>query len=198
MKYFPLLSLLLLFFLSSCSPRVTTSRPTQADLSRYSSFAYLPNADVQMARETDNEKVNAGVVSEINRKMKQQGYTLDRDNPDLLVLASVRTETEVRTDTDPVYAAYPYANSGVRTVSPYYGNYYYNGYYDYNNFVGYDTDYYKIKEGVLVISLIDRETGQTVWRGMTSDALNNQSTSAKAMDLVSNIFKEYPLEMKSR
>lgn len=199
----PIAGLLLGLIMSSCSPRVATSRPTQADLSKYRTFAYLPNADVQMERAEDAERVNSYIIDNVNTEMKNQGYRIDRDNPDLLVLISTRTATETRAERDPVYAnttyaTYPYATYGRRTVSPYYNNYYYNGFYDYSGVVGYDTDYYKVKVGTLVITLIDRKTGNTVWRGRTSDAVTAATTVDEMISLVDNIFEAYPLSKSAR
>lgn len=204
MKFFiPLAILMVGLILSSCSPRVVTSRPTDVDLSKYETFAYLPNADVEMNDQADKDKVNGFIIDNVNTEMKKQGYTLDRDNPDLLVMISTRTESETRVDKDPVYAnysyaIYPYSAYGRTTVSPYYNNFYYNGFYNYNRVVGYDTDYYKVKIGTLVIMLIDRKTGETVWRGTTSDAVTELTTVEEMISLVDNIFDEYPLEMPTR
>ncbi|NJC26915.1 DUF4136 domain-containing protein [Neolewinella antarctica] len=196
------LSLTLLFIFSSCSPRVTTSRPTSADLSAYQTFAYLPNADVETKRAEDAERVGGFVVDKVNKEMEMQGYTLDRDNPDLLVLISQRKETETRSDVDRVYtrnynAAGTVGTVGTSAYGGYYNNYSYNGYNSYRDFVGYDRDYYNVKVGTVVVSLIDRENGNTVWRGMTSDRVYDQSTDdMRAM--VDDIFQAYPLENKSR
>lgn len=200
MKFFiPFVSLMVGLILSSCSPRVTTSRPTDVDLSKYETFAYLPNADVEINNQADKDKVNVFIIDNVNAEMKKQGYTLDRDNPDLLVLISTRTETETRIEKDPIYAnysyaTYPYGAYARRTVSPYYNNYYYYDFYNYNRVVGYDTNYYEVEVGTLVIMLIDQETGKTVWRGMTSDAVTQLTTVDEMISLVDNVFDEYPLE----
>jgi hypothetical protein len=46
----------------------------------------------------------------------------------------------------------------VHTGEPYYQNYYYNGYSNYNQLIGYDTDVNTYKEGTLRLSLVDSET----------------------------------------
>ncbi|PPK88908.1 uncharacterized protein DUF4136 [Neolewinella xylanilytica] len=186
-------------FVVSCGPQVTTAQPTNADLSKYRTFAYLPNADIEMQDSNlDQEQVNQRIIETVNTQMQQEGYQMDRDNPDLLVLISVKRNQEVETTTDPVYATYPYGTYGVNTVSPYYNNYYYNDFYNYGSVVGYDTDTYNYTEGTLIISLVDRESRNTVWKGMTSEAIYSGSTTEEIAQLVDDIFDEYPIEGRAR
>jgi hypothetical protein len=179
--------------LTACSPRVTTVNPAGTDLSNYRTYAYLPNADVEMQdTQMDADEVNQRIVETTKMHMDRQGFRLDRDNPDLLLLISVARDQETAVDTDPVYATYPYSTYGVNTVSPYYGSYYYNDFYGYNDVVGYDTDTYQYTEGTLVINLIDRESRETVWKGYTSDASYSGSTTGEIVELVDDIFDEMP------
>lgn len=190
------INLIVLFLVGSilfgCGPRVTTMKTTNKDLSVYDSFAYLPNTDIEMPSKSFNDDVNEAVIETINSNLRQAGYELDRQNPDLLVLVSTETDTEIGATTDPIYATYPYA-TGVTTISPYYEPYYYPGYMDYTSFVGYDVDTYSYQEGTVVINLVDRETRETVWKGVASESIYDQSTIQEIQELVNAIFEEYPL-----
>lgn len=193
---FLLLSFTLAF--TACSPRVTTYKPGDTDLSKYTTFSFLPNADVDMPsfEDRDGEMVNERIVRMVNDEMRKQGYQLDRDNPELLVLIDVARDEETEVDRDVTYATYPYRTYGVNTVNPRYGNYYYNDYYNYNRVVNYDTDVYNYTDGTLRISLVDRATGNVVWRGITSEAIYDSNTTAEFVELVENVFEEYPLAGK--
>lgn len=198
-RLFSLLSLILFFAFFSCGPQVRTARPTDVDLSKYSTFAYLPNADVEMNRDDmDDKEVNERILQTVNMQMERHGYQLDRQDPELLVLISVKKDQEVGVDRDPVYATYPYGTYGVNTVSPYYTNYYYNDFYTYGAVAGYDTDTYAYTEGTLIISLVDRETRNTVWKGMTSEAIFSGSTTDEIVQLVDDIFDEYPIHSSAK
>lgn len=190
----PLLLTLVLLAVLSCGPRVETARPTAVDLEKYDTFAFLPNSNADIPNESyNNEDVNRLVVETVNQNMREAGYTLDRDNPDLLVLISTSTEIERERTTNPVYATYPYT-AGVGAIGPAYGNYYYRGFNTFGGgVVGYDTDTYAYEEGTVVINLVDRETKETVWKGMTSDALYDQPNTQAMRELVNEIFEEYPL-----
>lgn len=195
MKKLNLIILLLVgavFF--GCGPRVATMKTTNKDLSNYDSFAYLPNSGIHMpSKSFDDESVNQAVIETINRNLTQAGYELDRQNPDLVVLVSTKTNTEVETTADPVYARYPYS-PGMTTVSPFYDPYYYSGYTGFNNFVGYDVDTYRYKEGTVIINLVDTQTKETVWKGVASESIYSQATIQEIQDLVNAIFEEYPLK----
>ncbi len=191
------LKLLALFalplLLLSCGPRVTTVNPAGTDVSNYDTFAYLPNTVEVENKNYAEDDVNEAIINTVNTNLRQEGLNMNRQDPDLLVLISTKTDIETAVETDPVYARYPYTTP-VSTVSPYYSPYYYHGYNNYNNLVGYDTDTYRYKEGTLVVDLIDAETKETVWKGITSDNIYNERTTAAIADLVNEIFDEYPMD----
>jgi hypothetical protein len=185
-----LFSILILIF--SCGPRVTTTNPEGTNLSNYNTFAYLPNTNAEVEGDMYNdENINTGIVEAVKTNLTQNGFELERSNPDLLILLSTATDREVGTTTDPVYATYPYT-TGVTSISPYYGSNYYYGYGGYNNVIGYDTDTYSYKEGTLVINLIDRKTKSTVWKGVATDAIYDQTSPGAIRQMVNDIFEKFP------
>lgn len=195
MKRLNLIVLLLVgAVLLGCGPRVATTKTTNKDLSNYDSFAYLPNSEIRMpSKSFDDESVNQAVIETINTNLRQAGYELDRQNPDLVVLVSTKTDVEVETTADPVYARYPYS-PGMTTVNPFYDPYYYSGYNSFTNFVGYDVDTYRYEEGTVIINLVDTQTKETVWKGVASESIYDQATIMEIQDLVNAIFEEYPLK----
>ncbi len=196
MKSLTLLSLALITLITvSCGSPVSTVKADDVNLNSYSSFAYLPNTDIKLPNNNvSTDDVNTLVVETINANMKNAGYTLDRDQPDLLVLVSTKTNRETETTTDPVYATYPYRSP--YGVSTYYSPYYYNNYTSYNNIVGYDTDTYTYKEGTVIVDIIDRETKKLVWKGRSEQTIYNQTNTSAMKELINAIFSEYPLTNK--
>lgn len=183
---------LALVFIACGGSNVQTVKTTDKDLSNYETFAYLPNSNVEVSgMDYNNEDINAFIIESINNNMQQQGYKLDRDNPDLLVLVSTSTDEEMARTTDPVYARYPYT-AGVNRVQPFYSPYYYRGYNTFSSVVGYDTDTYQYTEGTLVINLVDRETKEVVWKGIASDNIYNQTNIQVIEEMVNEIFSNYP------
>ncbi len=182
--------------ITSCGPKVTTLKPTNDNLNKYSSFSYLPNSSINMPDKAYNDSVNTLVIQQINDRMMDAGYAMDRDQPDLLVLVSTKVNEKTQTTTDPVYARYGfYNNPGIR-VNPYYNNFYYRGFNSYQSVVGYDTDTYQYTDGTLIVQLVDRKSRETVWKGISSTSIYNSGDTAALTGLVNTIFEEYPLIKK--
>ena len=194
MKKTTLLLLTVIISFLACGPKVTTDKMGRADLSSYDTFAYLPNSnfDAYEKFETDNN-VGMSVIESVNQNMKNQGYSLDRSSPDLLVLLTTSTDMEKTITADPVYATYPAYYNRSYAVSPYYQNYYYNNYYDYTELVGYNTNLNRYKEGMLVLRLVDTETKQVVWEGKASDQIFRQNESMAISEFVDDMFDEFPV-----
>lgn len=194
MKFRYIFILMMTICLISCGPRVTTTKTSSKNLGNYQTFAYLPNSNFDSNQSRfNNENVGKAVIESVNRNMRQLGYTLDRTNPDLLVLMSTSTDRETNVTTDPVYATYPNYYGRNYAVSPYYEPYYYNNYYGYNRLVGYDTDVNTYKEGTLRLSLVDRGTQNVIWKGTVSDAIySNQNDSKAIAKFVDDMFAEFP------
>lgn len=186
------LSLSLILLLTSCGPRVQTVNPEDKSLDNYNTFAFLPNTNPEVPDKNYNdEEVNEIIVETVNDNMKRKGFEMDRDNPDLLVLISASTNTEVTTTADPVYATYPY-NTTITRVSPFYRPYTYRGYATYTGIIGYDTNTRQYKDGTVVIDLIDRDTKETVWKGVARDEIYSQTDTGAILSLVDELFEEMP------
>lgn len=186
------LGLVALAITATCGPTLTTTKMTEKDLGNYDSFAYLPNTNFEVPKDMagQKDKVAKSVIKAMNKNMKQLGYTLDRDNPDLLVLLTTKFDKEQMRDVDAVYATYPYITA--YPVSPYYEPYYYNGYSNYGEFVGYDVDYSDYTVGTLIVDIIDRKTKKRIWTGTAEEAIYQYDTSAKITEYVNDIFDKYP------
>ena len=194
MKNFkPLLILFGLILITGCGTSVKTVNPDNTDLSQYKTFAYLPNTNIEVpGKSYTNDKVNEMIIETINSNMEEAGYTLDRENPDLLVLISTKTNLQTETTTQPAYVSYPYRGR-ISTIRPYYNSYYYTGYNSYAGIVGYNTDTYSYKEGTVIIDIVDRETKNTVWKGTSSEDIFSQTENSAITELVNAIFDKYPL-----
>lgn len=193
MKILKIMTLALITTLFACGPKVTTEKMGTTDLSNYKTFAYLPNSNFDDLEkfETDSN-VGMSVIESVNQNMKNQGYTVERNNPDLLVLLSTSTDIEKTVDQDPVYATYPLYYNRRYPVSPYYQDYYYNNYYGYSELVGYETDVNKYKEGMLLLKLVDTDSKNVVWEGKASNLIFQQNESEAISEFVDDMFDEFP------
>ena len=115
--------LVILIGIYSCGPAITTTKPTNDNLNKYSTFSYLPNSAIQMPDKAYKDKVNTLVIQQINDRMMDAGYNLDREQPDLLVLVSTKIAQQTETESDPIYARYGYYNRPGLRINSYYNNY---------------------------------------------------------------------------
>lgn len=189
-------SLLLVLAACATTTNIKTFNPSNNDLSNYETFAYLPNTNINIeGRNYQDTMVNRAIIESVKFNLQEHGLKLERKKPDLLVLISTSTNVELRAETNPVYATYPY-HYGIGTVSPFYDPYYYYGYNSYAPIIGYNTTTYSYEEGTVVIDLIDRETKKTVWKGIATKEIYEQSTNKAIREMVNDIFDEFPMKEK--
>ncbi|WP_051908098.1 DUF4136 domain-containing protein [Flavimarina sp. Hel_I_48] len=186
-------ALFLLMICTACGPTVRTSQQEDVNLSRFNTFAYLPNTSIEVPKVNENdEDVNELVIKTINSNLQDAGYSINRNNPDLLVLVSTKVNYDSETVPATSYASYPYT-TGATAVSTYYGDYYYADYANYGGIQGYNTDSYSYKNGTVVVDIINRKTKKTVWKGTSSESLYDENQADAIANLVNEIFKKYPL-----
>jgi hypothetical protein len=77
-------------------------------------------------------------------------------------------------------------------VSPYYQNYYYNGYSNYNQLIGYDRDLNTYKEGTLRLSLVDSRQKILFGRHGSNSIYKSQNESKAIAKFVDDMFAKYP------
>ncbi|MGO4818102.1 hypothetical protein [Flavobacterium sp. W22_SRS_FP1] len=105
--------------LTACGPVVNTTKTTTKDLSIYKTFAYLPNSNFEdLDKGYGNNNIGTTVIESVNTNRQQLGYTLDRTNPDLLVLLSTSTDLDTNVTKEPVYATFPNHYARRYGVSP--------------------------------------------------------------------------------
>lgn len=115
MKSIKLLAFLVVLLLMSCGPRVQTEITTDRNLKEYNTYAFLPNSNLSAENTQYQDPVlNQAIVEAINDNLQQEGYKLDQDNPELLVLVSTKFKEMRRTSVRPRYSYYPYRFGGTR------------------------------------------------------------------------------------
>lgn len=184
-------SFIIMFLVSSCGPSVTTTKKEPVDMDNYNSFAWLPSKEEIDNPNYDTELVYSTIVNEVNREMRAEGYSVDKDNPDLLVNVKTMFDVETETVRDPLYGSYAYTYP-YTYVDPFYEPYYYTGYTNVPRVVGYDVDQVAYTEGTFVIDLIDAETREVVWRGWVDDRILPSNLKNEIGNYVEEIFEEFP------
>ncbi|TSE06627.1 MULTISPECIES: DUF4136 domain-containing protein [Aquimarina] len=172
MKYFSLLSLILIITLSSCSTvRVASDYDKEANFESYRSFAfYKPGIDKAEISDLDKKRI----LRAIEADMTSKGF-LKSNNPDMLVSIFTKTKENVNIYQNNFGWGYGWG------WNPWFWG---NGY----NTVTTTT------EGTLYIDLIDASKKELVWQGMGSSALTKDvdKKQGKMNEIVAAILEKYP------
>ncbi len=188
-----LCSLLIASLLGCTGARVSTNKTASVDLSKYKTFAYLPMLKDSTDQSAYNYEAETRFMDQIGEEMRKFGYTMDVDNPDLLVYAQAQFQQEENLQTEPIYNNYTYYNYGYTPAFNY--PYYYSGYTGVNDVVGYDLEEVDYGEGTMVVDLIDAKTNNIVWRGTAKDeAFSVDAVQNNLSTYADEIFDDYPVE----
>jgi hypothetical protein len=124
------------------------------------------------------------IKSEITTHLESKGFSLETENPDLLI------------------AVHPSAKERINISDWGYGYAPYGAYWrGYGYWGGGRIDVYTFEEGTLVIDMVDPKEHELIWRGIAEATLPEYPTSEKinqlASDAVAKILKNFPpLEKK--
>ncbi|WP_298544512.1 DUF4136 domain-containing protein [uncultured Aquimarina sp.] len=178
MKFYSLLSLILIITLSSCSSvRVASDYDKQTNFTTYKSYAfYKPGIDKAEISDLDKKRI----LRAIETDMAAKGFTKSQ-NPDVLVSIFTKTKENVN-----VYQN----NFGFGWGWGWGWNPWLWG--PQQNTVSRTT------EGTLYIDLIDASKNELIWQGMGTAALtkNVDKKQEKMNQIVGAILEKYPPEIK--
>ncbi|MEK6478308.1 DUF4136 domain-containing protein [Catalinimonas sp. 4WD22] len=187
----PILGIISILF-TQCGPTVQTNKTASVDLSKFDTYAYLPNSDTVDYTRLQEELVEEKTMEAINTQMQEVGYNVNKDNPDLLIKTHIMFDQEENVVADPIYTSYNYYYPGysVGYTSPYY----YTGYTNVNRVAGYDIDEVEYTEGTMAVDIINAETNEIVWRGWAEETISPDNFEEDLKSYVEEIFDEYPVE----
>ncbi|HEY1990871.1 MAG TPA: DUF4136 domain-containing protein [Gammaproteobacteria bacterium] len=172
------LSLLLV----ACAPRVYTEQDQDAKLSGYHRFAWLP-PPVGPVRDPilDSQILEARVHKAVTADLKGRGYdeVAPDANPDFLVTYHTSAKQTLQS-TGPTFSfgfvdAFPRGFGAVGfPVGP---------------------DIQSRDEGTLMLDVLDSQSKRLVWRGWTTELLNQDNYSDQSVqDAVKDIFDKFPAQ----
>ncbi|WP_299444258.1 DUF4136 domain-containing protein [uncultured Aquimarina sp.] len=172
MKFFSLLSLILIITLSSCSSvRVASDYDKQANFDGYKSYAFFkPGIDKAEISDLDKKRILRAIEADMTAK----GFTKSA-NPDVLVSIFTKTKENVNIYQNNFGFGYGWGwnpwfwGAGQNTVS-------------------------RTTEGTLYIDLIDASKKELIWQGMGTAALtkNVDKKQEKMNQIVTAILEKYP------
>lgn len=167
------LLLLAVTLIAACSAYNYYSVGSSSNVSRYSTFAWLPPLNNTKNPYFDNDLADQKIKDQATAGLESKGLRLKANRPDLLVRYTIMVDNKVRTYNEPVYS-YNYGG-----FYPRYGYYrggrafYYGWRGAYPVYVGDDVYHVPYKEGTLILDIIDRTTHKVIWRGYGVGEVSN-------------------------
>lgn len=190
MKFLKLsLFLIVGILLTSCGSSGPTVKDDVKKLKSYNSYAYLPNKDSIMSRDYDNNAINETIIETINANMRENGFSLDKLQPDVLVYVHPMFDEKVAVNANPVYTNYPYYRPGLY-VGPYYRDFMYDNYFTIQRINGPRVEQVPYRERTIVIDFIDRRSNEILWRGTSQEDIATRRIERETREYIDDIFKE--------
>jgi hypothetical protein len=181
---------------SGCSStRVHSDQVKDVNFSAYKTYAWLPNGKDTTSKTILNSEITyQNLRQAADREMAKRGYTLDAQNPDLLLLVHTMFEKRQELVQSPLYSSYGYYYPGFYTGT--WHPYYYGGYYNVPYVAGYDIREVTYTEGTVIIDVIDRKKNNLIWRGWSEERIHDYGDVNELYKNVEKIFKKYPVKAK--
>ena len=183
------LVVMLSILMASCGSSGPTAKDDLKKLKSYDSYAYLPNKDTIIDRDFNNEEIQTIIVKTINANMQENGFVLDRRNPDILVHFHAMFDEKVAVNSNPVYTNYPYYRPGYY-VGPYYQDFMYDNYFTVQRLNGPRVKQVPYREKTVVIDLVDRRTNEILWRGTSNETIGTKRMNREIREYIDEIFKD--------
>lgn len=193
MKKYLIVVLSLAAMLSACSSYdyyAVSNKPLNKN---YRTYAWIPEGQSKSASFYNNDIATDRIVETADQELNKRGLTLDNQKPDILIRYTAVVNNGSKIYQEPVYYNQPpYLSTRVG---------YYRGrarfYYVYRDplpiYVGDRARRIPIKEGSIMIDLIDRKSSKVIWRGWAEGEVDNPEKALNQIPgVVANIFKKLP------
>lgn len=193
MKFFrsTLLMISISLVFAACGSSGPTAKDDLKKLESYKSYAYLPNKDTIISRDYDNYAIQETIIETINANMTEEGYVLDKRQPDVLVHVHPMFDEEIAVNANPVYTNYAYYRPGFY-IGPYYKDYMYDNYFTVQRVDGPHVEQIPYRERSIVIDFIDRRSNEILWRGTSTETIETRRLQREIRQYIDEIFKAFP------
>lgn len=168
-------------FLASCAtyPKHFSNESPLAEFDRYSTYAFAPELDTD-DKDDVRSLLSQYLINEVRGQMAGRGYAETADNPDLIFNFELATKEKIRNSPSVgVSGSYGWGSG------PYYGVYGSRSYDRVTQFT----------EGSLRLILIDAQTKNVVWEGMSVNRIDDEvleDLNADVQAAVTELFALFP------
>ena len=181
-----------LVLLGSCASNIKTKKTIEGNFNEFQTFAYLPNTtfEINEFNSDADSSVESALVSSMNNEMIRKGYSINNEDPDLLLLLKTNRELNSNENTK---SKYEQASSGGSAGSS--PNYSSTGTSGGKRFLSNDestTDNKPYKKGSLVVEMYNTKTKELVWVGIAENIKTHISDQTLMDRMLKEIFKKFP------
>lgn len=163
-----------------------------ADFGEYETFAFLPDNDTSEFSVYNSQIVKDKTMRSIQDEMTDRGFSLNNEDPDLLIYLHYLFSRGTEMVYDPVSPSYSYYIPGL-IITPW-NTFYYVDYATVPRIDGNGLREVQYTEGTIAVDVIDAETNKLLWRGWSEDRIDPQSFTKDVQKYIENIFKNFPVE----
>jgi hypothetical protein len=188
-KYLTLFGLLILV---GCASNVKSKKFTDEDLNNYKTFAYLPNTAFKAAEfnTESNGSVEESLIATMNNKMVEKGFSVNKNNPDLLVLLTTSNEIKSNLKNKNNYEQAPSSSSN--SSSPNYATVSSTDYTRYFSNSDVEISNRPYKKGTLIVEVFSTTSKELLWLGIAEDFKAHISDQTLMTRMINEIFEEFP------
>jgi len=175
--------------MSACSSYNYSSVSTKPVSSAvFKTYAFMPEAKSSEKSFYNNDIANDKIVDASCAELNKRGFVMANASPDLLIKYTAGVDKKTEYYNEPVYYNQPLnLNPRFRYYRGRLG-YYYNYNINYPIYVGNRERKMQIKEGSIVIDIIDRKTSKVIWRGWATGDLTSQQN---AINDIPSVIEKY-------
>jgi hypothetical protein len=173
--------------LNSCGTSAHIEKDPAINLANYRTYSWTEkDNNITKKKSHLNDMAEQNVKSAVNAELQKHGLREVTSDPDVLLSYDLVIERSVSQQRDPVYSQ-PYTRTYFNPYTRRFGTIYYP-----SQFLGYDTYDIPVKEGTVMISMIDPKMDKTIWQGWATKQLNsNRITAEDVQKNVKSIFKKF-------
>ncbi|WP_138434519.1 DUF4136 domain-containing protein [Winogradskyella algicola] len=194
LRFFSILALLIFM---GCASNVKSKKYTDDDFNSFKTFAYLPNTSFKIDEfNVDMDKsIEESLITTMNEKMVEKGFSVDIKNPDLLVLLSTSNaiRSNLRGRSNNYYEQAPIDGGSTSVNSPNYASVTDTDYKRYFRNSENALNNQPYKEGTLIVQVFNKTTKQLVWSGMAENFKAHISDPTLMTRMINEIFKKFPV-----
>lgn len=172
-------TILAVLVMVSCGRTAYVQKDADVDFSRIKTYSWVTaqaNKETASVPTKNDDLTNRKIRLAIDKNLAEKGWKEVKKNPDVYLVYDVMIEEENKKVTTPVYSQsftrWFFNPRNRRWVPVFYPS----------QFMGYDEDMEKVKEGTLTLTLMDADTDKTIWQGWTTSEMSGRKLTDKQIE----------------